>query len=148
MLWVRIGAWAFAVLAVLFESISLYGRSRWEAATRALLARLEAARRPVAGARVDRRELEGLPPPVRRYFHVALAVEQPLLTAANFEHSGTFNVGETADQWKQFRSSQRVITQRPGFVWDATVTMAPGLPLHVHDAYVAGRAFYGPRSSV
>jgi hypothetical protein len=143
-LWLRVTAWTFAVLAVLFESISMYGRSRWEAATRALLARLEAARRGVASGRLAASEVEGLPRPVQRYFCAALADRQPLLAAVNFEHSGSFNVGESTDRWKSFRSSQRVITQRPGFVWDATVAMAPGLPLRVHDAYVAGQGFLRP----
>ena len=44
----------------------------------------------------------------------------------------------TADQWKPFTSAQRVITQRPGFDWDAHVMMFPGVPVHVDDTYIAG----------
>jgi hypothetical protein len=29
-------------------------------------------------------------------------------------HHGTFNMGETTDQWKPFTSDQQVITQHPG----------------------------------
>ena len=43
----------------------------------------------------------------------------------------------TAEQWKPFTSEQRVITQRPGFDWDAHVMLFPGVPVHVHDAYIA-----------
>ena len=43
-----------------------------------------------------------------------------------------------ADKWKPFSSGQRVIARRPGFVWDARVTIFPGLAVHVLDAYVAG----------
>jgi len=31
-----------------------------------------------------------------------------------------------------------VVVQRPGFDWNGRVAMAPGLPIRVHDAYVAG----------
>jgi hypothetical protein len=31
-----------------------------------------------------------------------------------------------------------VVTGRPGFDWNGRVAMAPGLPVRVHDAYVAG----------
>jgi hypothetical protein len=31
-----------------------------------------------------------------------------------------------------------VLTQRPGFDWNARIAMLPGLPVLVHDAYVAG----------
>lgn len=55
------------------------------------------------------------------------------------EHTGTFNMSETGEQWKSFKSTQRVITQRPGFVWDARIRMAPAMTVFVHDAYVAGK---------
>jgi hypothetical protein len=42
------------------------------------------------------------------------------------------------DQWKPFSSTQRVITQRPGFDWEARIAMLPGVPVRVHDAYVVG----------
>ena len=47
-------------------------------------------------------------------------------------------MSETGEQWKPFTSNQLVITQRPGFDWDARVEMIPGLAVRVHDAYVAG----------
>lgn len=53
-------------------------------------------------------------------------------------------MGERADQWKPFTSTQRVVTRRPGFVWDGKVVMMPGLPVHVHDAYVAGEGILHP----
>ena len=31
-----------------------------------------------------------------------------------------------------------MVTQRPGFDWDGRIAMMPGLPVRVHDAYVAG----------
>jgi hypothetical protein len=48
------------------------------------------------------------------------------------------NMSDAGEQWKPFTSDQRVITQRPGFDWHATVSMLPGVPVRVHDAYVAG----------
>ena len=47
-------------------------------------------------------------------------------------------MGETTDNWRPFTSDQRVVTQRPGFDWDGRVAVVPGLPMRVHDAYVAG----------
>lgn len=44
---------------------------------------------------------------------------QPIVAAARVEHTGTFNMGEGADRWKPFTSTQRVVTRRPGFDWDA-----------------------------
>jgi hypothetical protein len=43
-----------------------------------------------------------------------------------------------------FTSRQFVVTQRPGFVWDARMPIVPGLAVHVHDAYVAGMGLLRP----
>ena len=62
-----------------------------------------------------------------------------MVLAVSMEHSGTFNMNVTGeDQWRLFSSTQRVITQRPGFDWEARIAMLPGLPVHVHDAYIGG----------
>jgi len=32
----------------------------------------------------------------------------------------------------------RTVTRKPGFLWNAQVDMAPGIPAHVEDSYIAG----------
>lgn len=129
-------------LALLLFLAALYGANRWDAGTRELRGELEAARVSFADKTFDKtfnaRELEGLPAVVQRYFRAALKDGQPMVAAASFTHSGTFNMSETAEQWKPFTSSQRVVTQRPGFDWDGRIAMMPMLNVHVHDAYVRG----------
>jgi hypothetical protein len=125
-------------LAVVLVEVWLYGAYRWNVGTKELRARLDAARVPVRPQTVDFRELEGLPAPVERYFRLALKEEQPMVAGVRVRQSGTFNMGETTDQWKPFTSDQEVVTQRPGFDWNGSVAMMPGMPLRVHDAYVAG----------
>ena len=61
-----------------------------------------------------------------------------MVSAATIGHRGTFNANESGEDWKPFTSTQRVVPSRPGFVWDARIRMAPGVSVHVHDAYVAG----------
>ena len=126
-----------ALVAVLLCA-RLYGAYRWNAETQELRARLDAARAPVRPQTVDFRELEGLPAPVQRYFRLALTEGRPMVAGVRVKHTGTFNMAETTDQWKPFTSDQLVVTRRPGFDWDARVAMMPGLPVRVHDAYVAG----------
>jgi hypothetical protein len=126
-------------------ALMVYGSWRWKGLTRDLVARIEAARVAPAPARYDAaRELDGLPAPVQRYFRTVLTDGQPMVSAITIEHHGSFNMGEQADQWRPFTSSQRVVTRRPGFVWDAQVSMAPGLAVFVHDAYIAGEGILRP----
>ncbi len=137
-MWWKVIAVVFVVLILFLVVTSLYGNNRWQADTRELHARLEAASVPITPEYYDPRELEGLPAPVQRYFHTVLKEGQPLVAEVSIEHTGIFNMSETGEQWKPFSSTQRVIIQRPGFVWDARIRMAPGMTVHVHDAYVAG----------
>jgi hypothetical protein len=128
-----IGAVCVAAAAVM-----VYGELRWKLGTMELRGRLEAERLPIEPKVFDRRELEGLPAPVQRYFRAVLRDGQPIVAAVGVEHTGTFNRSEAAAQWKPFTSTQRVITRRPGFDWDARVAMMPGVSVRVHDAYIAG----------
>ena len=137
-MWLKIFLVVVLSLALILAVAVAYGAFRWEAGTREMRARLEAARVPIPPQVVDFRELEGLPPPVQRYFRAVLKGGQPIITAISLEHTGTFNLSEAAEQWKPFTSTQRVVTHRPGFDWDACISMIPGLPVYVHDAYIAG----------
>jgi hypothetical protein len=140
LLWLGLVLCLPAVAAV---GLSAYGSNRWTDATRTLTRRLEAARidekvRPPSPARFDSRELEGLPAPVQRYFRAVLKDGQPIIAAVTVELVGTFNLSATGEQWKPFISRQRVVTRRPGFLWDAQVAMLPGVPVRVVDGYIAG----------
>jgi hypothetical protein len=136
--------WLEVIVIVVFVVVFLlvvaifYGSKCWQADTRELHARMNAASVPIETTSYDPHELDELPAPVQRYFRTVLKEGQPLVAAVGIEHTGSFNMGETGEQWKPFRSTQRVIVQRPGFAWDARIRMAPGMTVHVRDAYVAG----------
>ena len=125
-------------LAVLITVALVYGSSRWRSATNEMHAKLEAARLPIGVKTFDPNELLGLPAPVQKYFRTVLKAGQPMVAAVSVEHAGTFNMSETGEQWKPFTSTQRVIIQRPGFVWEARIAMMPGVAARVHDAYISG----------
>jgi hypothetical protein len=125
--------------------LTAFGERRWAAQVKALQAGLEHGRldgKPGPGSlptRYDARELAGLPAPVQRYFRAVLKDGQPVITAVTIHMAGTFNMSATAEQWKPFTSRQRVVTRRPGFLWDAGIAMLPGVNVRVVDSYIAGR---------
>jgi hypothetical protein len=139
--WLGIGVVA---IALVFFGLSFYGAARWVKQTKELLDLLNTARQAHVSTSYNEQELKGLPEPVQRYFRAVLKDGQPIIAEANVDHTGTFNMGESADRWKPFTSQQRVVTRRPGFVWDGRVVMMPGLPVNVHDAYVAGTGILHP----
>ncbi len=114
------------------------GSSRWAGATQMQMAKLEAARLPMPAGRYDVREIEGLPAPAQRYFRAVLKDGQPLIATAAFTFEGTFNMSATGDQWKPFTSTQQAVVHRPGFLWNGSVAMFPGVAARVHDSYIAG----------
>lgn len=126
------------VLVVALGVVLLLGAQRWHTETQELRRRLEATRVPLQPQTVMFRELLGLPAPVQRFLRAVLREGQPMVAAVRVRHRGTFNLGETTDQWKPFMSEQNIVTQRPGFDWAGRIVMLPGLPVRVHDAYIAG----------
>jgi hypothetical protein len=137
-MWGRLAAAVAAALAVAGATAVRYGSGRWRARTRALREGLEASRLAPLPALFDAAELDGLPAPVRRYLCSVLSDRQPMIAAVDMAHRGRFNMSDSGQQWKPFQSTQRVVTCRPGFDWDARIAMLPGLSVRVHDAYVAG----------
>jgi hypothetical protein len=125
-------------LLALAAAAVAYGTFHWRKNTNDLQDRLDAARLPVTPRVVDFHELEGLPEPVQRYFRKVLHEGKPMVAGVHIAHRGTFNMDEQSPRWRAFSSHQHVVTRRPGFIWDARIDMMAGLPVRVHDAYVAG----------
>ena len=134
-----------AALGVAVIGLTALGERRWAREVTALQAGLERGRldgKPGPGSlptHYDARELEGLPAPVQRYFRAVLKDGQPIISAATIDMVGTFNMSPTGEQWKPFASRQRVITRRPGFLWDAKIALLPGVTVRVVDSYIAGQ---------
>lgn len=126
------------VLAVAGAAAIAYGSYRWKAGTRRLHAALAAASIPITPGRIDFLALQGLPAPVQRYLRLVLVDGAPIVAAAQVHHTGSMKMSVKTTHWKPFTSNQQVVTRRPGFDWDARISMLPGLPVLVHDAYVAG----------
>jgi hypothetical protein len=129
---------AIIFIAVLVMSVTAYGTWRWRENTLLLLKRLETTRSTDNSAPYDSREIVNLPLPVQRYFRAVLKEGQSMVSALSLTQSGTFNMNEESPSWKPFTASQHIITNRPGFIWDARIATYPGISVHVHDAYIAG----------
>jgi hypothetical protein len=141
MKWLLFGLAGAVIVAVALRAL---GQRRWSSKTRALLDKLEACRSAAVAERFDPRELHGLPEPVARHLRQVLPEGTLIIRAVDVVHRGTFNISQTGAHWKPFTSRQRVVTRRPGFVWDGRVSIAPGLDVRVHDAYVDGEGILEP----
>ena len=109
----------------------------WRRATSRVVERLNAALAPNS-AWEPRTALTNLPPPVARYFALALSEDLTPVRSAHMRWRGEFQMRPNAG-WRRFEAEQFISTRPPGFVWDARIEMMPLVPLRVRDAYVASR---------
>ena len=128
------------VLVLLFIPISivLYGITRWQAGTTVLRARLEGARGRIIPNTYELSELDTLPGPVQRYFRAVLREGQPMIAAAELRQEGEFDLGRETSRWAPVVATQSVVTQPPGFHWDARIRFTLAAKLFVQDAYIVG----------
>ncbi len=138
------GAGGLLLLATVAFGLTQWGNRRFLLATQTLTQRLEAGRGTAAVDRYDVSELRGLPPPVQLYFRRALKPGQKIVAGVEISHVGTFNMSQHGQRWRPFSSDQRVVTQRPGFVWSGRINLFAGAAAFVHDAYVAGHGILRP----
>ncbi len=131
-------------IIIVYGAAYAFGAWRWQNTTGDLVAKLNAGRIAPSVTRYNAAELEPLPPPVQRYFRAVLTDGQPIVTAVKLTQSGMFNMSATAAQWKPFTAKQSFTSTRPGFVWDANITLFPGFPVRVVDAFTAGEGLLRP----
>ncbi|MBX3464910.1 MAG: hypothetical protein KF830_17210 [Planctomycetes bacterium] len=114
------------------------GRWRWRARLLDLHGALATSRLDRTPAVYSDADLALVPPTVARFFAAVLRPGQRLVAAARLRHRGTMDLGPDTPAWVPFTSTQQVVTRRPAFVWDATVTVGGLVPVRVVDAYVGG----------
>jgi hypothetical protein len=144
MTWTLGLARAAAAIAAVMVGLTAYCAARGADLTKRLVLRLDGARIAATTSCFDAHEIASLPVPVQRYFRAVPKDGQPRVSAVAVENVGTFNLKLPGEQWKPFTSRQRVVTCRPGFVWNARIAMVPGLSVFVHDAYVGGEGILNP----
>jgi hypothetical protein len=128
-------------LGLLVAGALLYGRWRWAADTRALRSELAAAALATPPDRFRLEQTAGVPAPVQRYFRAVLREGQPRYRSARIQQRGEFLVRPAEAGWGPFTASEDLTARPPGFLWDATIRMGPGLSVRVRDGLVNGQGF-------
>lgn len=121
--------------------------ARWERTTRRAIAALDAQldatsvaqpattrNAPHVGEAPDPSDL--LPPPIARYLARAVPAGAPRVRRATLRQVG--RIALVGNRWAPFAAHQHVAVRDPGFVWDASIQVAPLASVRVRDAYLAG----------
>ena len=128
--------WVATLLAVTFVAAVVFLGWRFELTTEDQVARLNGAP-PATRTTLSFAELDGLPAPVQRYFRAVLKDGMTIPHTARIAQAGQFLI-KPPDKWVDFVSVEYFTANPAGFVWDARMDMARGLPVKVRDAYVDG----------
>jgi Family of unknown function (DUF6544) len=98
---------------------------------------LLAAARGSTGGVVEAKDLEKLPPPVRRWLEVSGVVGRPRASTARLKQRGEMRTA--ADKpWMPVVAEQYYSVDPPGFVWRVDARMMRVLPLAGRDRYADG----------
>lgn len=81
---------------------------------------------------------DDLPPPVARYLSAVFESDPVPMQQVALTQSGEFRTGSADSPWRPFSATQHVTTDPPGFVWEATIEMAPLVSARVVDSFVEG----------
>lgn len=125
------------VLAVAIAAVAV-GSWRWRRDTDRWVARLGHPGRSETGSRFSAAAVADLPAPVARYFRTVLREGQPLVRRVRLEQEGEFLVRPKDGGWGRFTATQHAVAGPAGFVWDARISMAPGVTAQVRDAFADG----------
>ena len=134
----KIAVFGIGLIIAVVAGALAFGALRWRGLIRSLVTQLDSASVSPRTSSYSQSELEGLPDPVQRYFRAVLREGQPIVVHARLTWKGEFLMREGENGWRPFTATQYYVTCRPGFLWDARIQMAPGLPVNVYDAYIAG----------
>ncbi len=137
--WARVGAVAVGGLAAGAAAAAAAGGILWDRETARAVRRLDVAGAGAGAgpARFSPDQLAGLPAPVRRYFEFALAPGQPLARRARLTQEGEF-LSRPEGAWSPFTAVEHFAVTPPGFVWDASIRIAPLVAVRVRDSYLDG----------
>jgi hypothetical protein len=124
--------------ATMLAAALVIGKRRFrtfvERQTGALLATPSAALGPEQlAARRD-----SLPAPVQRYLAYAISEAAPAIATARLRHDGFFRTGP-GQKWLPVEGEQYFTVATPGFVWNASVSVAPLISVQACDSLVLGR---------
>ena len=134
----RIAGLAVLVILAAVALTLLVARARWRSATNDLIAQLSVSSMEAAPAAILPAEIDSLPAPVARYLGAVLGPDPRQIAGVRVLWTGEFAQRPGAGEWKPLSAEQVFHTRPPGFVWDARISLAPGLDVLVRDAFVCG----------
>lgn len=129
-----------AVLAVVaaLAGLVVLAKRRFRRQVRREVAKLFAQAGAGLGPEDLRRREASLPEPVRQHLRNVISEGAPALRTAQLRHDGTFRFSPR-QPWRPIQGQQYFTVEPPGFLWNATIRLAPALWVEARDCLLEGR---------
>jgi len=88
---------------------------------------------------INLNEVNALPEPVKKYFHLVLKDGAPVINRAYVSQVGGFRANPETKEWSKMEAEQYFSSRPRAFVWNAKISIAPGLSINVCDSYINGK---------
>jgi hypothetical protein len=134
----RVAGLVILVILVAVALTLVVARVRWRSVTSDLVAQLSDSSMEMVSAAILPAEIDSLPVPVARYLGAVLGSDPRQIASVRVLWTGEFAQRPGVGEWKPLRAEQVFHTRPPGFVWDARMSLGPGLDVLVRDAFVCG----------
>jgi hypothetical protein len=134
----RVTGFVILVILVAVALTLLVARVRWRFVTNDLIAQLSDSSMEMVSAAILPAEIDSLPAPVARYLGAVLGPEPRQVASVRVLWTGEFAQRPGVDEWRPLTAEQVFHTRPPGFVWNARISLGPGLDVLVRDAFVDG----------
>lgn len=138
-LWAKLILGSLGLVSVGLGVAIWFGSTHWNAKTSQMVDKLIQILADQRQKTVTFKEFKLLPSPVARYFRWALREGQPMIRSVRIIWIAEFRARRTDDGWRPLEATQYFLAQPPGFVWDASIRMAPWMKVRVRDGYIAGQ---------
>jgi len=88
---------------------------------------------------VDLEEVNELPQPVQRFFHLVLKDGAAIINRGFITQTGGFRARPETQEWSKMEAKQCFSARPRAFVWEATISIGFGLSIRVCDSYSQGK---------
>ncbi len=88
---------------------------------------------------VNLEEVNELPKPVKRYFHLVLKDGMPIINRAFVSQIGGFRIKPEMKNWSKMQAEQYFSSNPRAFIWSSTISIIPGIYISVCDSYINGK---------
>jgi hypothetical protein len=133
---------AVLVLLAVFPLVALFGSFLWNRGTDAVAVRLRAlpaaAADPALSPAIADGEIALLPAPVARYLRAVIPAGSRPVTEARFRWEGELLASPGGKKWRAFEAEQLCRVAPAGFVWNAAMSVLPGVGIFARDSFAGG----------